>query len=137
VTVLVIIVVSFTSCSGLNDWEYSLPGGYAVIKINSQNVVFSKVESDGTILLSRFITDFCYNDSYIALKRIPMDNIDRNEMIDIDSYDLSMIEYYLVNIESDELLGPFNFDEYTEKIVEFKVGELCEWTNTKSRPKSD
>lgn len=111
-----------TACPGLADWDYSLPGGYSISRINDHKVVCSK---DGTAIVKNYVCAVSYNDSYIGLQRIPA----YVDYIDFGSVDFSTIEYYLLDIANEELYGPFTKEAYLEKCQVLSVGEMCAWMN--------
>ena len=88
-----ICLTLFLSSCGISDWSYDLPNGYEIVRVNSYSVVFGKNGRRFNTTIDRYVIAFCHNDSYIGLKRVPLDNVPFDEKIDIDSYDDSNIEY--------------------------------------------
>ena len=111
------IVILFTGCfGGVGDWAYSLPNGYEIWRVNSENVVFGKNEGDHFEQeIDRYVISFCHNDRYIGLIRLPMDDIPRDESIDIETVDRSNSEYYLVDSKKDIIFGPYTENEYIKQ----------------------
>lgn len=120
---------------GTDDWGYELPNGYEISRVNSNCVVLGKNGDVFEQMVDRYVVSFCYNQSFVGLQRIPLDDIAANESIDIQSYDRSSAEYYLVDTENDTIYGPYTEEEeYTEKCVELSVGDMCEWIETTTKP---
>lgn len=147
ICVLLCCCVLFTSCAGLADWEYELPNDYCVTHINSMSIVFGKRDVSTEQLIDpqieRFITDFCYNDSYIGLKRFALSTMDfgtREETFfgcsldDISkmeyNYEESDLEYYLVDAVKDKIYGPYTAEEYGMQCEELNITGMCEWIST-------
>ena len=132
------MVIFFNGCiGGVGDWEYSLPNDYEIWRVNSQTVVFGKNEGDHFEQeIERFVISFCYNDRYIGLIRIPMDDIPYNELIDIETMDRSNSEYYLVDSKKDIIYGPYTENEYIKQCNNFGVYDMCEWIETITKPEN-
>ena len=155
---LLTITLTLTSCfAGLLDWQYLLPNNYRVSRVNDDAIIFSKITQLNPQLsdlkLDRFILSFCYNDAYIGLKRIPLDEVSRGVFFEIQKYNDSdeefclvdeddgniiygpyVAEYYLVDAFNDSIYGPYSKEEYEAKCNELNVGSMCEWINTDSKP---
>lgn len=136
-----------SSCAGLSDWEYVLPNDYVVVRVNGSCIDFGKLDENGSsIEIDRYIIEFCYNESFIGLKRFPLpfnpnENPEREKAFfgsDPNhleyNYKESDLEYYLVNAFADEIYGPYTAAEYNEKCKDLGVGEMCDWINTASNP---
>ena len=127
---ILILLMRLTACAGLGDWTIDdLPGeGYAIMRINSQDIAFVKSERK---VIDRYIVAFCYDTRYIGLKRIPID-LAYNEHFDIHELDLQKLEYYLVDSLTGVIYGPCTQDEYATYLDEFKIIEMTEWVLTNS-----
>ncbi len=135
VLLLVLLVVfSFSSCAGLGDWRYYLPNGYAIIRVSAESVCLGKVENENaaSLVIGPHIKEFCYNDSYVGVKKIAVDP--RSSHAETETELSKELEYYLLNLESGEVYGPFTETEYEKKLIENAVGDMCEWIKTDSKP---
>ncbi len=132
------MVILFTGCfGGVGDWAYCLPNDYEIWRVNSENVVFGKIEGDlFEQKIDRYVISFCHNDRYIGLVRIPMDDIPYDKDIDIETMDRSNSEYYLVDSENDIIYGPYTENEYAKQCNDFGVQDMCEWIETIRRPEN-
>lgn len=110
--ILLMLTFSLTACAGAGDWTYDmLPGDYEVWRINSEEKVLGR--RDGHALfhtIDESISEFCYNDSFIAVKTA-------------DSY-------YVVRVKDDTVIGPLTEDEFNA----LHPGEMCDWISTDSMP---
>ena len=144
---LLIVCLILSSCAGLSDWEYVLPNDYVVVRVNGRSIDFGKLDENGSsIEIDRYIIEFCYNESYIGLKRFPLpfwhdEDPEREKAFfgsDLNhleyNYKESDLEYYLVDAFADEIHGPYTATEYKDKCSELGVGEMCDWINTDSNP---
>lgn len=132
---LVVCTGCLTACPAYSDWEYDrLPNNYAIIRVNSESIVFGKNNKTFDQIIDRYIKEFCYNESYIALKRIPMDEISYNESVDIEDFGVSDIEFYLIDAMQDIIYGPYTADEYSEQCQHLDIGEMCAWIDTIDKP---
>lgn len=128
---IVSMVFALSSCPGFSDWGYILPGNYAIMRVNSQSVVFGYLEYeddniDFDTLLERYIYGFSYNDSYIALMRLPIEE-DESEIVDIETLDLSNMEYYLVDLSIRDVSGPYTSQKYKEICDKYEIIGLDDW----------
>ena len=132
---IVFLIVILTSCGGLQDWEYDkLPNNYEIWRINSQDIVLMKNDDSAERVISRYILEFCYNDSYIGIKKIMVDeSIPYNEML-IEEMDATNPSYFLVDTVNDTVMGPYTSEEYTIKIEELEIKSMCDWIKTVPKP---
>ena len=68
-----ILMLAFSQA--FQDWTYDkLPNGYEIWHINSEDISLIKTDGDSSDLrIDRYILEFCYNDSYIGIKRLMID----------------------------------------------------------------
>lgn len=132
---LIIIAFILTGC-GLGDWNYNLPNGYAIWRINSQDIALVKLENEysGTCVIDRYILEFCYNDTYIGIKRLMVDDSIPYQDVDIETMDHSNPSYYLVNTLEDKVMGPYTAEEYDDQIKAMGVETMCDWIKTVPKP---
>lgn len=132
----VVTLCMLTSCPGLQDWIYDeLPNGYEIAHINSQDIELLK-EEDGLHIpkIDRYIKEFCYNDTYIGVKRLMIDESIPYESVKIEEFDQSNLSYYLVDTADDNIMGPYTDEEYEAKINELDIQDMCDWIKTVPRP---
>lgn len=133
---LLILPLMLAGCPGLSDWAYDkLPGKYAIWRINSQDIQLVKEDaSSGEPIVGRYIIAFCYDDRYIGVQRVPLEQ-EYDEVVDIETIDTSNPEFYLVDTETDSIYGPWTYTEYSNGIINFGVTGMCEWIYTSLTPK--
>lgn len=117
---------------GLSDWSYSLPNEYEIVRVNSVDIVLCS-EEDGTVL-DGHVKAFCYNDVYVGIQHLTVED---RSTFDVDKYDESAVQYYLVDTASKALYGPYTAAEYTAKAEELQVGTLCQWIGTTPKPSGE
>ena len=132
---LIILAFILTGC-GLGDWNYDLPNGYAIWRINSQDIALVKLENEysGTCVIDRYILEFCYNDTYIGIKRLMVDESIPYQDVNIETMDHSNPSYYLVNTLEDKVMGPYTAEEYDDQIKAMGVETMCDWIKTVPKP---
>jgi len=138
-----ILMGLLSGCFGLGgsgDWIYDkLPNGYQIWRVNCEDIKVLVVNgndlNDNEIVLDRYILEFCYNNSYIGIKRLPLSKpaLDE-EVVDIKSMDTSNPEYYLIDAQNDTLYGPFDVDGYQDQINTLQVQGMCDWIPTVPTP---
>lgn len=130
------VMLMTTSCQGLQDWSYDkLPNGYEIWHINSQDIQLIKRDGDRTDRkLNRYILEFCYNDSYIGLKRLMIDENIPYQDVNIEEMDTSNPSYYLVDAVNDVIMGPYTVEEYADQIEALKIETMCNWIKTVPKP---
>ena len=134
ITTLLCILL-FSSC-GLLDWSYKLSNGYEIWRINSNDIVLEKVSDESyEIALSRYILEFCYNESFVGLKRLSIDDDIPYASVHIEEMDQSNPDYYLVDTENDLILGPMSSDEYYIQIENSGIDNMSDWIKTYPAPK--
>ena len=109
---IVLILCTLTACAGAGDWAYDkLPADYEVWRINSEEKVLGR--RDGAVLshsIDESISEFCYNDSFIAVKAAG--------------------DYYIVRVKDDTVIGPLTEDEY----IALHLDNMCDWISTDRMP---
>lgn len=129
-----LMTIFLSSCHSLvADWEYKLPNGYQVVRVNSVSVVFGKVVDESfEQKIDRYITEFCYNESYIGIKHLPMYNIESHSLFEIKDFDLSNVDFYIIDSAKDIQYGPYSSSEYLLQCESLGIVDMCEWINTES-----
>lgn len=87
------------------------------------------------IALGRYILEFCYNESFVGLKRLSIDDDIPYASVHIDEMDQSNPDYYLVDTENDLILGPMSSDEYYIQIENSGIDNMSDWIKTYPAPK--
>lgn len=132
---LVLLLFGLTAC-GLGDWRYDeLPDNYEIWHSNAQCMDLVKVHDDGnsgSIVIKSYVLEFCCNDSYIGIKRVPHDFTKTDKSI--DEIDKSNPEYYLIDASIEKTYGPYTFEEYKKCLEELQVGDLGKWIKTSPPP---
>ncbi len=127
-----IITLIFTSCgAGLSDWSYDkLPNDYVLIHSNTQDIGLYKRNGESvTCKIDRYISEFCYNDSHIGIKRLMID-----ENMLIEEMDKSNQSYYLIDALNDVIMGPYTPEEYEGKIEALGIEAIGSWIKTVPKP---
>lgn len=133
---VLILTFILTSCAGLQDWCYNkLPNGYEIWRINSQDIVLIKRKGDLTDLkISRYILEFCYNNSYIGIKQLMIDENIPYQDVHIEEMDTSNPFYYLVDAVNDVVMGPYTAEDYEDQIEALEIDTMCDWIKTVPTP---
>lgn len=129
------------SASGFNptgDWMYKVSDDYAILRINGSTIQLGKqnpnyrVEVYSTVV-ENYITCFCYNENFVAVRRLNVPgNIMKDEILEMD---FEQAAYYLVDMTTDEIYGPFeNADDFNTACADLNVTDLCDWINTHPAP---
>ena len=128
------LVLIATDFNPTGDWEYTnLPNGYAVIRVNSQTIVLCSARRN--IRLNTYISSFCSNDRYIAVRWIDLANIESQYEFEKIRAHCDEAVWYLVDTTDDALYGPFATETAFEAAcAEQGVGELGPWIDTVPRP---
>ena len=116
--------------SGNSDWSYKLPNGYVIWHINSRKIVCGKKETENSIsnIGGDYVLKFCYNNIYVCLQCVDVSD-DLSKEID-EAYP----QFYIINTEKDEIVGPLFETQYIEKINSINLNNLSSWIKTKPAP---
>jgi len=140
--IVIILLISLPSCYmkerfyyafGSDDWDYtSLPGNYEIWRMNSRDIILVRIESNDSTsrIIERCIVAFCYNDSFIGVKQLEINN----DGTVVQSSDSAVFSYYLVDVANDLLLGPYSEEEYYSQILACNAGPMCSWISTDTPP---
>lgn len=131
---MAILMLAFSQA--FQDWTYDkLPNGYEIVHVNSEDIELDKADGDSLdIKIDRYILEFCYNDSYIGIKRLMIDENLPYQEVHIEDMDASNPSYYLVDTVNDVVMGPYTAEEYENQIEALKVDAMCDWIKTVPMP---
>ena len=133
VVILACLLLCLLLCScvgaGLGDWSYPLPNSYAIWRVNSQCIVFGK-ESGHSLSndVDSYIFAFCCNERYVGLKRLEERPLP-DAPVSADS-----AEFYLVDTQTEQIVGPMSERAYREKLDALGINDLCDWIDTYPAP---
>jgi hypothetical protein len=129
-----ILMLAFSQA--FQDWTYDkLPNGYEIVHVNSEDIELDKADGDSLdIKIDRYILEFCYNDSYIGIKRLMIDDNLPYQEAHIEDIDASNPSYYLVDTVNDVVMGPYTAEEYENQIEALKIDTMCDWIKTVPMP---
>ena len=138
---LICLFTSICSCAGLSDWGYRLPNGYEISRCNNIDICLIEDQDGdggGSIIIDTHIKYFCYNDTYVGIKQIPLvcDEIIVADF-DSDDYDENSIVYFLLDTATKEIYGPYTKEEYTKQCTALHIESMCEWIDTKTKPSGE
>ena len=114
---------------GRGDWTENLIGGYAIDKINSQDIEFihkeSYDDSGGTFSISNFlVVGYQIQEPYILLEGIHMQGWRVTE----EELQAGVLSYCIVNAENDDILGPFETqNEFEAHCDALEITNYGEW----------
>ena len=128
--VILLIGVFTSGCAGIADWEYQLTDGYAIHRVNSYSIILcdeNHSETTSSIVLPcYFVTGFCFNEQYIGVQGIPTAGYIASEA-ELES---EQRWFYLVEVSTDVIFGPYDEDEFIAQCDNLLVGDLGEWCDT-------
>lgn len=131
---LLIAILMLAFSQAFQDWTYDkLPNGYVIDRVNSENIRLNKGDSSD-LRIDRYILEFCYNDSYIGIKRLMIDENLPYQEAHIEDMDASNPSYYLVDTVNDVVMGPYTAEEYENQIEALKIDTMCDWIKTVPMP---
>lgn len=131
--ILAITLICSGCAKGRGDWSYELTGGYWINRLSGQKIILEYRESSeasgGTpVIRAFFVTDFCFNQQYIAVKGIPMKG---TELLTEQDFEREDRFYYLVETSSHSVFGPYNEEEFLVQCDDLSVGDFGKWQNTR------
>ncbi len=137
----VCLVFGLCGC-GASDWIYTqLPGNYAVLFVNSEDIILCTVSAEGQPLepvVERYVQAFCCDERYIGIRQLVVDPEIPYEEVRISNLDPANRAYYLVDTQEKDLekavYGPFSAAEYQSKVEELKLENMDQWIETKKAP---
>ena len=117
---------------GRGDWTLDLYEGYAISKINSNEILLIHKEdpnnSGGSIILPNyFVIAYQLHKPYICLEGIHTQGLSASE----DELNDMVLNYYLVDTTSGEEFGPFeSYDDFIERCSSLGLNIEDEWIKT-------
>lgn len=120
---LITCLCFFSGCfgPGTQDWDLSLKNGYEIWRINSQEIVLGRVEDEILeSVVDADITAYFTSGSFVGVKQTPVDTEET--------------KYYLLDMDSGTLYGPFDEVGFITQCKESGV-EKAAWISTRPAPK--
>ena len=104
-----------SACAGLGDWSFKgLPGDYEVWRFSAHVIKVVKLaDESGTVanaVVGSFVSDIWWKDDYILAKQKPEDTDPE-----------SSASYYIVEVSTDEVLGPYSKEEFDARISDLGI----------------
>ncbi|WP_308698916.1 DUF3997 domain-containing protein [uncultured Thomasclavelia sp.] len=126
ISFLILILLILTSCTGTNDWKFSLPNGYEVWRINSSEIKVVSINNNvGKEIIPSFVKEFAYDSQYVFTRNI--DNISTNNIFNE--------EFYILDTKSGMLYGPYNdMEDLRSNIEKLKIELPINWYRTSPDP---
>ena len=143
------VLMISTDFNPMGDWEYTdLPNGYYISRSNSstidvcihgRRIAMTDRNGSTNIRLGTYVSSFCSNDRYIAVRWIDLAGVETN---DNGLYERETIRahcdeavWYLIDTTDDALYGPYETQTaFAAACVEHSVGALGPWIDTYPRP---
>lgn len=140
VSIVALVITSFlSSCSldwwvgdGRGDWTLDLYEGYAISRINSNEILLVHKEnpndSGGSITVPNyFVMAYQLHEPYICLEGIRTQKMSVSE----DELNNIVLNYYLVDTTNGEVFGPFeSHDDFVEHCSSLELEIKDEWIKT-------
>ncbi len=140
IIVAVVLTLFLSACSadwwvgdGRGDWTLDIHKGYAISKINSNEIllVFKKNPNDsgGSIVLPNyFVVAYQLQEPYICLEGIRTQRMSASE----EELNNMALSYYIVDTNSDDIIGPFEFyEDFVKHCDSLKLEMKDEWIKTR------
>ena len=104
-----------SACAGAGDWSFKgLPGDYEVWRFSAHVIKVVKLaDESGTVantVVGSFVSDIWWNDDYILAKQKPEDTDPESSASD-----------YIVEVSTDEVLGPYSKEEFDARISDLGI----------------
>lgn len=121
-----LILFCMNSCAGISDWDYSLPGGYAIWRINSSRIVIRNIDAKKDIdEISGFIKEFSYDSRYVFTRNV--DSIEDNNIF--------REKYYIFDTEENVVYDVCNStEELKELVLNLGIDIPVKWYRTSPDP---
>ena len=84
-SVLIMLCTALNACigAGAGDWKYVLPNDYAMVRVNSRNILIGQnyeYTIDSTNGIEAHIIEFCFNDRYVCAQQVDV-SMDLNKPV--------------------------------------------------------
>lgn len=139
--IIALILIALTagvlaSCAfgpGTQDWTAPLVGDYEIYRCSVHNIALTKKESGqsdvGVEVVGAEIYAVAWNDEHIFLQREPMKEVD--ETGDYYKEPHGEISYYVVEVGSGEVFGPFDLTAFEAKCADIGEAVPAKWTDVR------
>lgn len=115
--VIGLIFIYFITIPKENNWTYKLNNNYKIKKTSETDIYLVK---DNKKIVNDYISEFSYNDNYVLLKCVDRD---------------INIKFYIIDINSDNIYGPYldyqEFEKNRKEIIKEKTNKWIDTINYK------
>lgn len=125
--IVFVFVLSMIIPVKVNKWTYNLPNHYVAGKVSNDSVIIGKYinsklvtkRDNKTIGISEYVEAFASSDKYIYARCI-----DNKEDI--------VVNYYIIDSESEEIYGSYELEGFLDKLKEFNLTDEINWITSSS-----
>lgn len=113
---------------GLLDWEYNLPNGYMIVRVNAETIELHKKKSNNSseTIIHKYVEKFMYSERYVCLK-CTYDTLGKT----VGNEDDSTPVYILFDTQTANYIEMCSDKDLIEYIIMLK-GSFSEWIDTKT-----
>ncbi|WP_411954864.1 DUF3997 domain-containing protein [Alkalibacillus sp. S2W] len=124
ILIVITSLVVLVGCAGHSDYSIDLPGNYSIVKTSSHNVVISP-QKDGvwkSSVIPAKVVEVAGNHQYIIAKQAKLKDDPETES-DYLVPDKNNYNFWILEIETANVIGPLNNKDFKKKREELKIPE--------------
>ena len=110
-SLILITILFLTGCAGLGDWTIELGSGYAIDRVNGHQKILTRKRNEGSS--HEIVIDNLYAQKYLVHGNIIcVGGLETHSVRGITDEELQngSTIYYIINVEDDSVIGPFDLD---------------------------
>lgn len=128
IIMLLLLLIILQGCAGAGDYDIQLPGQFSVVRTSAHQVTISPKESShswGSPVVPAKVVQVAWNEDYILAKQWGLKQ-DPSKSSFYEIPDQTKEYYWIIHINSKEVFGPLDSDEYIEKKKELAIPETVQ-----------
>ena len=125
---LALLVLVMAGCAGAGDWvSEPLAGSYVILRSSGTHIMLCRTEENGgySPVVGALIWKAAFNEDFICLQQVDEPAVGEDVPIEPTVY------YYIVEVSSGTVYGPYANPEYDEQCKALAISGLIEWYNAK------
>ncbi len=122
---VIAVLLMTTSCTGINDWSFTLPNGFEIWHINSKEIKIVCTDDNSEVEIPSFIKEFAYDSQYVFTRNVE----------DIDSNNIFNEKYYILDTQNRVLYGAYDkIDDFENALENLQIDFPVNWYRTSPDP---
>lgn len=119
------LFILLIGCAGVADYDIDLPGDYSVVRLSGHQIIIAPKLTDdswGSAVIPTEVGSVGWNDDFILVMQYSMMK-DPKSSNGYEIPDKSKMNYWIIDIQQNQIIGPLNLLDFEETKTKLKIPE--------------